>query len=401
MIPIKIHPDLIQRLLSDSDQNPARLSYSLLVYMIVVVFLITLIPFQFSIPENFAISTSGPLNDIITNILFFLPIGFLLRLSQKPGSDRACLLALVLGITVSLSVETCQLFIPGRSSTIVDVVTNGLGAWIGAVIAVSVRRKMNPADTHGMFAPELPLMSLMYLTFPLMLLNSLAAGDENDRLWLLFLLGIFGSGVIASVYTNLLKEDKRLKFAVLSLLVMGWFVTASIPVLLIYPREILGFGLVIALFVQIPARLARNSSKEGRRFELPTLKKLLPVYLIYLILLTTWPTTVPLNEWGHTVNFVGLNFSERTTFIFRFVEMIAAFTLFGFIIAEMRGRKKESFFKTLLIVFFIIFCSSTTLQILKVNSLMIPAIFLEPVFITLAGLFGAVIYRRQLSSIRR
>jgi glycopeptide antibiotics resistance protein len=156
VIPIKIQPELIQRLSRDTDQNPARLSYSLLVYMIVIVFLITLIPFQFSIPENFAFSTSGNLNDIITNILFFLPIGFLLRLSQKPGSDRVCLLALVLGITVSLSVETCQLFIPGRSSTIVDVVTNGLGAWIGAVIAVLVRKKMDPVDTHGMFAPELP-----------------------------------------------------------------------------------------------------------------------------------------------------------------------------------------------------------------------------------------------------
>ncbi len=311
------------------------------------------------------------------------------------------MLALVLGITVSLGVEACQLFIPGRSPTISDVVTNGLGAWLGAVIAVSVRRKMNPADTHGMFAPELPLMSLMYLTFPLMLLNSLAAGDENDRLWLLFLLGIFGSGVIASVYTNLLDEDKRINPAVLSLSAMGWFFIASIPAMSIYPGGIFGFGLVIALFVQIAARLARNSSKQGRRFELPTLKKLLPVYVIYLILLAAWPTTVPLNEWGHTVNFGELSFYERNTFIFRFVEMIAAFTLFGFIIAEMRGRKKEALFKTLFIVFFIIFCSSTTLQILKANSLMIPAIFLEPAFTTLAGLFGAVIYRRQLSAIRR
>jgi hypothetical protein len=178
-------------------------------------------------------------------------------------------------------------------------------------------------------------------------------------------------------------------------------IIASIPVLVIYPSEIFGFGLVIVLFVQIASRLARNSSKEGRRFELPTLKKLLPVYVIYLILLAAWPTTVSLNEWGHTVNFGELSFYERNTFIFRFVEMIAAFTLFGFIIAEMRGRKKESLFKTLFIVFFIIFCSSTTLQILKANSFMIPAIFLEPAFTTLAGLFGAVIYRRQLSAIRR
>jgi hypothetical protein len=29
-------------------------------------------------------------------------------------------------------------------------------------------------------------------------------------------------------------------------------------------------------------------------------------------------------------------------FTFRFIELIAAFTLFGYMIAEMRGRKKES-----------------------------------------------------------
>jgi hypothetical protein len=67
----------------------------------------------------------------------------------------------------------------------------------------------------------------------------------------------------------------------------------------------------------------------------------------------------------------------------------------------MRGRKEESLLKILLIVFFIIFCSSTSLQILKANSLVIPTIFLEPAFTTAAGLFGAVIYRRQLIAIRR
>ncbi len=382
-------------------QHPSRLSYALLVYMIMIVFLITLIPFQFEFPKKFSVTIAGPLYDIVTNILFFVPIGFLLRLSQTPGRDSGCILALILGIAVSATVETCQLFIPGRYSTITDVVTNGLGAWMGGLIASSIRKRINAADTHLVFALELPLMTLVYLTVPLMWLNSLATGHEGGRVWLLLLLGIFGSGVIASVYANRLKKDEGLKPAGLPMFVTGWFLFASIPAMVYFPLRVLLFGLVIAAFAQIGARLSRGTPDNERRFELPTLKKLLPIYAVYLILVYVWPTTIPLNAWGLSVDFKHLRFYERDIFIFRFVEVIAAFTLFGYIIAEMLGRKRNSSFKAFFIVLLTTLSGSAGIQILRGNSLIAAVNLMEPALITFAALFGAAIYQQQLSTIRR
>jgi hypothetical protein len=43
-----------------------------------------------------------------------------------------------------------------------------------------------------------------------------------------------------------------------------------------------------------------------RRFELPTLKRLFPLYLIYLLLVAAWPTTIPINEWQVFMDFKAL-----------------------------------------------------------------------------------------------
>ena len=82
--------------------------------------------------------------------------------------------------------------------------------------------------------------------------------------------------------------------------------------------------------------------KKDRRFELLTLKMVLPIYFVYLFFLIFWPTTLPIGEWQARIDFQGLTLHERIVFIFRFIEFIAAFTLFGYMIAEMRGRKNES-----------------------------------------------------------
>ncbi len=206
--------------------------------------------------------------------------------------------------------------------------------------------------------------------------------------------------MIASVYANRLKMDEGLKPAGLPIFVTSWFLFASIPAMVYFPLRILLFRLVIAAFAQIGARLSRGTPDNERRFELPTLKKLLPIYAVYLILIYVWPTTIPLNEWGFSVNFKNLDFYDRNTFIFRFVEVIAAFTLFGYIVAEMLGRKKGSYFKTLMIVLFITLCGSAGISILKGNPLAVAKNFIEPAFITFAALFGAVIYRQQLATIR-
>ena len=313
-------------------RNPRQFSfsYSLLIYTCIIVVLITLIPFTFRIPEKIHIAWSTNFPDFINNIILFLPIGFLFRLSQRKNKDRFCLKALGFGALLSLGIEFSQLFVPVRFTQVIDVITNGMGAWLGAMVFVFLMGRLKESSSVRLFALELPLMNLLYLLIPLMWLNGLSAGEEVARLWLMLLLGLLGCGVLASIYIHRFKNDGNLTPNKLSLFALSWFVMASLPALVNFPIEVTSFGVIIVIFVQIPVRLPLRRKRDKKRFELPTLKILLPLYAIYLILVAVWPTTLPFQEWQFKSNFQELALSERIVFTFRFIELIAAFTLFGY-----------------------------------------------------------------------
>jgi uncharacterized membrane protein len=168
-----------------------------------------------------------------------------------------------------------------------------------------------------------------------------------------------------------------------------------------FPLKILFFGIVIIFVVQILARLTGNGAAREKRFEIPTIKKLLPIYTIYLLLLAFWPTTITAGEWQHRVIFEELVYEERIVLIFRFVEFIAAFTLLGYIIAEMRGRKDEAVEKTLGWTFFIAVAAAIFTEVLKTYPTLSSINILSIVIIISACLYGAVIYRLQLAAIER
>jgi hypothetical protein len=109
---------------------------------------------------------------------------------------------------------------------------------------------------------ELPLMNIVYLLIPLMWLNCLSIGQEVARLWLMLLLGLFGCGVLASIYIHRLKNDGGLTPNKLSFIALSWFVVASLPVLVNFPTEVAGIGIIIGIFVQIPARLPLRRKKK-------------------------------------------------------------------------------------------------------------------------------------------
>jgi hypothetical protein len=176
---------------------------------------------------------------------------------------------------------------------------------------------------------------------------------------------------------------------------------ASLPALAAFPVEVAGFGLCIAVLVQIPARLLGRKKKDERRFELSTLKMLLPLYAVYLLLLALWPTTVPFQDWEFTVRFEELTFTNRIVFTFRFIEMIGAFTLFGYIIAELRGRRKDSLKATLVWIFLIALGCSAAFVMVRSYPAMHGSEILETLLLTAAGLYGAMIYRLQLAAIRQ
>jgi len=134
---------------------------------------------------------------------------------------------------------------------------------------------------------------------------------------------------------------------------------------------------------------------------LPTLKRPFPLYVIYLLPVAAWPATVSLNEPQVFVDIQELISRERIVFIFRFIELIAAFTLRGYMIAEMRGRNIEPASKSFARVLITALVASAIIIMLKGLSVLNSFSLIEAGLISAASLYGAVIYRLQLSAIER
>ena len=80
--------------------------------------------------------------DVVNNIVLFMPFGVGLAWLLTQRRDRwavALAATVVLAMSLSLSVELLQLFLPTRTSTPFDVLTNTLGAGLGAILALGYR----------------------------------------------------------------------------------------------------------------------------------------------------------------------------------------------------------------------------------------------------------------------
>ena len=84
------------------------------------------------------------LMDIITNILCFIPFGFFFSAylwMKKPRSIfRLLLTSIIIAGCMSLSIELIQVYLPTRSSQLMDVITNILGAAIGVTLFLKNRK---------------------------------------------------------------------------------------------------------------------------------------------------------------------------------------------------------------------------------------------------------------------
>jgi len=105
------------------------------------------IPKNFEIPQKALLASPrkefepsrGYVKDLLQNIAGFVPLGFVfysyLVSTRSPG--KAILYAIVTAGTLSFTIEVLQAYIPQRNSGTTDIITNSLGAAIGAVLAWS------------------------------------------------------------------------------------------------------------------------------------------------------------------------------------------------------------------------------------------------------------------------
>ena len=74
--------------------------------------------------------------DISTNILGFIPFGFVFvaYLTWNRKTRHATVVTILCGAAISLTIEILQEYIPGRDSGILDIFTNTLGTFLGALL---------------------------------------------------------------------------------------------------------------------------------------------------------------------------------------------------------------------------------------------------------------------------
>ena len=93
-------------------------------------------------------------SDIIGNTVLFLPFGYLLsRLLYNRSPSVRLIVAAALGGALSVSVEYYQIYCHNRFPSIIDVICNVSGSWIGArysaLIPIGQERNTAPKDTDS------------------------------------------------------------------------------------------------------------------------------------------------------------------------------------------------------------------------------------------------------------
>jgi glycopeptide antibiotics resistance protein len=330
------------------SRTAARLAYAFLAYLIGVTLLVTLVPFDFATRPDADVLYGGTIADFIANVAMFLPLGFVFRLSRQDRRDRLALKALLAAALFSMGIELAQLFLPSRMSAPLDVLANGLGGWIGALVhdRIATRLRLTPSMV-GTLALELPLMGLVYLLVPLLWLSGLTAADDASRLLLSLVLGQVGAMVLGAVWRHRFGPAGAISAWRYGLLAAGWFLAGALPGLALEPAWVLlaagatGLSTVLWSLERLPA--------EGpeRRFERETLRRIGPCFLLYLSFLAGWP---PWSEWvalHGSWDSVRLWGQADTFAIMRVLELLASFTLLGYLVAESRGRLEQSFLGTL------------------------------------------------------
>jgi VanZ family protein len=370
----------------------------LLGYLLGITLVITLAPFRFARPPAWHLSWLLHPGDMIANVLLFLPLGFLFRASAASERARRPGTALVLGVVASAAIEAVQLYLPGRFPSLVDIATNALGAWAGARLHARVQARLDGELVRGL-ALELPLVNLVYLLVPLLWLDGMAAGRDAGRLVLAPLLGLAGGLVIAAIWRHHLRELSGLTPAGAAALAGFWYAVGAFPGLAGRPAPLLAGAAAIALLVRLEAGRPRPAPPE-RRFELPTLRRVWPLFAGYLALSALWPVPWTAVAWRGGWGLVGLGDTPGLVPMLRALEYLAAFTLLGYSIAEARGRRTEPPARLALWVAALCLAAAAVLEGLRGFHPAHGASALALLLAGGAGLYGGLIYRRQLAAVR-
>ena len=376
-----------------------QLGYALLGYMTVITLILTWAPFRFAIPHEIELHFKVHLYDVVSNIFLFVPLGFLYQLSSREPRSQTALPVLIAGAALSGLIEIGQIFLPGRYTSPIDVMTNSAGAWLGGIAYIKIRSQMTEKHV-GILTLNLPLMNLLYLLTPLFWLAGFTAEEESARIVTIPILALIGSIVLAAIYNYRLRHSTTITPIMAARAAVIWFYIASITIFMEAPMLVFLSGIFMGILVLAQTDNRRAARIVERRFEALTLRRVLPLFTLYLFLQVFWPFQVPEPVWDMTWHLDALAENPPLSAIFRFLEYLAAFTLFGYMISEFAGRLIDVSLRGMLWIFAFVISFAAELEFIRGLHPDYPLSVAHFVMGGAAGVFGAIIYYVQLSTIR-
>lgn len=370
----------------------ARLFAALFGYITLIILLLTLNPFYFAFPMHVSFHWESSWGNLISNILLFLPIGFLYRLTTKRRG------ALLLGTGMSLTIEIIQIFIPARTPSIIDILANTFGAGLGAYLSelLSGWIVITPGIVNQLRL-ETPLMGTIYLFVPLLWIDTFAWNDSYNHLALTSLVGICGAIIFSDLFRHWwsLVNGRVVLFA--SLATGLWFFIGAGPNLVhSYLIVIIGFG---AMLLGALLTGFRRTIKD-RRFEQNTLRRVFPFFAFYMMLLTFWLPFSALGSWQIFFGFTNRVTETSMEVLYPRLEYLVAFTVLGYLLAEWRGRQEISLSKDIPRLFAIILGIALCLECFSGFQIGRGASVIRLVLTIASALFGGIIYHFSRAHIR-
>jgi len=363
----------------------ARLSAALLGYVTLVIVLLTLNPFYLALPRQIHFSLQTTPGDLLANIMLFLPIGFLYRLTSRRRG------AFWVGASISAVIETLQLFIPARTASVMDIASNALGAGVGALLYDLLSKRLEiTSTTVGRLRLETPLMGFVYLLIPLLWVNSLATDETPSRWILTVLIGICGAIILSDVYRQWWLHTKLQPAIYSALTAGGWFLVGSGLNLLSQTFSTLMILAGITLLTFILTFVSNPST--DRRFEHATLKRILPFFAFYVFLTAVWNPLRPLGTWHGIFGFTSRFADTSLQGIYPRIEYVVAFTVLGYLTAEWRGRSEIPLARDLLRLFVIATGCAFALEFLVGFQAGSGASLIRAILAIVSAFFGGAIY---------
>jgi hypothetical protein len=312
-----------------------RLGLALLAYMLGVTLIVTLLPFRFAWPIAPRVMFTGEPLEVAANVLLFVPLGFFYRIGHRGRGSTLRVLAL--GAAASVGIETLQYFEPSRTTSPLDVAMNAAGAWLGALAADRMARAVTvDGRLVGWLALQLPLMGLVYLLVPLLWIDALSSGPDRARMALAPLLALFGAWLLGGMHRHYFAPAQGARAHRTAGYAALWFLAGAFPALADRPAVVAAGIAIAAIACWWQSRERPGIAVDNRRFEVALLGSAAPIYAAYCALIVLLPLRAGFAPWSLHLGFSIEMGAQRE--ILRLLEIFAAFTLAGYMLAELRGR---------------------------------------------------------------